>query len=241
MSWLVQLGCDPTDLSALAQSLTGPEFSISHDGQQYVLASSHFNAGDDAKTVREKAVQFTTMLSGAARLALDAQQSIQVGAVFRNLPDGKREIFAFLEPGVIRFRAMSPTVKVTHANGTEEVFHPADPIVTWLPAALADKAIADVLALIAGGVLDWVNLYRVFEIVEADTGGIDKIVANDWATKTSMRLFKHTANSPGAIGLDARHGTQSAQPPAAPMSLSEARSLINAIIHAWLRAKTASP
>lgn len=87
------------------------------------------------------------------------------------------------------------------------------------------------------GTLDWVNLYRIFEIVACDSGGLDAINANAWATKASMKLFKHTANSPGALGLDARHGTETTQPPKQPMTISEARALVNSIVHAWLRSK----
>jgi hypothetical protein len=52
-----------------------------------------------------------------------------------------------------------------------------------------------------------------------------------------MKLFKHMANSPGALGLNARHGPETTQPPSKPMNISEARLLINSITYAWLRSK----
>lgn len=241
MAWTVQLAGDATDLSALAQSLTGADINVSHDGQNYILTSDRFQPSDDAQTIRQNAEQMVELLNGASRLVLDATQSIRVGAVYRHRDDGTREIFAFPEPAVIRFRAISPTVKLTHADGTVEEFHPADPITQWMPVALSDDAVANVLRIVSSGTLDWVNLYRIFEIITADVGGLDAIANNDWATKTSMKLFKHTANSPGALGLDARHGAESTQPPPKPMTISEARSLMNSIVHAWLRIKTGSP
>lgn len=236
--WVVQLAGDASDLAALAQSLTGNDINISHDGQDYVLMSDQFTAGDDVSAVRQKAEGLVAVLNGASRLALDAINSIRVGAVYRRREDGKRDIFVFPEPAVIRFRAFAPTVKLTHADGTVEEFHPADPVKQWASVALSNDAVANVFRIFAGGTLDWVNLYRIVEIVASDVGGLDAIDANGWATKSSMRLFKQTANSPGALGLDARHGAETTQPPKHPMTISEARSLVNSIVHAWLRSKT---
>jgi hypothetical protein len=234
--WAVQLAGDATDLAALAQSLTGSDINVTHDGQDYVLISDQFAENDEAAAVRQKAEGLVAILSGACRLALDAIHSIRVGAVYRRPVDGKRELFVFPEPAVIRFRAFA-TVTLTHADGTSEEFHPADPVKQWAELALENDAIADVFRLLASGTLDWVNLYRIFEIVVSDVGGLDAIDANGWATKASVKVFKHTANSPGALGLDARHGAESTQPPKEPMNISEARALVNSLVHAWLRAK----
>ena len=78
---------------------------------------------------------------------------------------------------------MAPTVKVTRADGTVEEFHPADPVRVWMPLALSDDSIANVFRILSSGTLDWVNLYRIFEIIAADVGGLDSIAANGWATK----------------------------------------------------------
>lgn len=241
MAWMVQLVGDVIDLSAIAQSLTNADINVSHDGRNYILSSDRFQPSDDAQTVRESAEHIVELLNGASCLVLDARQSIRVGAVFRHRDDGTREIYASPEPAVIRVRAISPTVKLTHADGTVDECHPADPITQWMPVAMSDDAVANVLRIVSSGTLDWVNLYRIFEIITADVGGLDAIANNDWATKASMKLFKRTANSPGALGLDARHGAESTQPPSKAMTISESRSLVNSIVLAWLRIKAGSP
>lgn len=238
MTWMVQLAGDTSDLSALAQSLTGTDISVSHDGQDYVLRSDRFAPADDAAAVRKTAEDMVALLNGASRLALDATQSISVRAVYWRRNDGTRDTFVFAEPLAIGFRAISPTVKVTHADGTVEEFHPADPVKQWMALALSNKAIANVFRILSSGTLDWVNLYRILEIIKVDVGGLDSIASDGWATKASMELFKRTANSPGALGLDARHGAERTEPPPKAMPISEARTLINSIVHAWLRAKT---
>ncbi len=195
MTWMIELTGDTVDLAALAQSLTGTDVNVSHNGQEYVLTSNRFQPSDDAQTIHENAKEVVELLNGASRLALDATHPIRVGSVYRYRDDGKRDFFVFPEPLAVQVRVLSPTVKMTHADGTVREFHPADPIAQWMPLALSDDAVAKVLRIISSGTLDWVNLYRIFEIIEEDVRGMNAIASNEWATKTSMRLFKHTANS----------------------------------------------
>jgi hypothetical protein len=237
--WAVQLAGDASDLAVLAQSLTGGDMKVFLDGQEYLLTSDRFAQGDEAKVVRQKADDMLPLLNGACRLGLDIIQSIRAEGVYRLGENGSRDAFVFLEPAVLRFRSLAPTVKLTHVDGTVEEFHPGDPVKEWVELALADDAIANVFRILGAGALDWVNLYRLFEIIESDVGGLDAMAANGWATKASMKLFKRTANSPGAVGLEARHGAEATQPPEHPMTISEARALINAIVHSWLRSKAA--
>lgn len=239
MAWMVQLDGDTSDLVSLAQALTGTNINVSHDGQDYVLTSDRFAQTHDAAVIRQEAEDVVAMLNGASRLALGTTQSIRVGAVYWRREDGKRDIFVFPEPAAIRLRAFSPTVKVAHPDGTVEAFHPADPVKQWTTLALSNDAVANVFRIFSAGTLDWVNLYRIFEIVAKDVGGLDSIALNGWATTALMRQFKHTANSPGALGINARHGAETTQPPPKPMTISEARTLVTSIVHIWLRAKTA--
>lgn len=241
MTWTVQLAGDSADLSALQQSLTGRDVCISHDGQNYVLTSDEFNDSDNAKQIHEKATRIVELLNGAKCLALDASESIRVGNAIRYRSNGTREVHMFAEPAVIRLRFSAVTFTVTRADGTVEESNPGDPVGSWMTLAMSDDSIANVFRILSLGTLDWVNLYRVLEIVENDVGGLDLIELNGWATKNSMKLFKHTANSPGAVGLEARHGSLPNQPPANPMTVSEAKSLINSIIRAWLRTKSSNP
>lgn len=182
------------------------------------------------------------MISGTMRLALDSTITVKPGSVFRAWNDGKPpDMYVFLEPCTISLRGMAPSIQLKHVDGTIEEFHPADPLKEWLPLALHDRAVDNAMKIIGAGALDWVNLYRLFEIIAADAGGLDGIDSAGWAPKSKMKLFKHTANSPGVIGLESRHGAEWTQPPAKPMKLSEARALLNTIVHAWLESKTKGP
>ena len=85
---------------------------------------------------------------------------------------------------------------------------------------------------------NWINLYKIYEIVDKDAGKIKKIHRiEQWITKKKISDFKQTANSKRAIGDDARHGVDDNDPPKEPMSLSEAKALIMTLLQKWLQWK----
>lgn len=235
--WAVQLVGDPGDLGALSLSFKANDLTISPDGEEYLLRSGRFLPEDTADVVRQKAEEITTMLDGASRLVLASVQPITAGAVYRYQENGGRGVYVFVKPGVLTLRAFAPSVLVGQADETVREFHPSDPVKSWVGAATKSEAVRRVLGIYAGGTLDWVNLYRVIEIVLDDVGGLAAIQGEGWATKTAMERFKHTANSPGAVGLEARHGVETTDPPKKPMAISEAKALVNFIVHSWLGSK----
>jgi len=235
--WRVQLTGDTSDLAALAQSLTGNTVKIFQDGQHFVFESDEFGENEKAEEVWLKAKRIVSILSGAARLVLDARQAITVPAVYRVREDGSRDAYVFPEGVVTRVRAPSASVTITHPDGTMENLYPADIVKEWPGIALRNDSVAKVFEILGTGVLDWVNLYRIYEIVGADLGNCNLIKAKGWASKAALKSFKHTANCPKTIGLESRHGAPKHQPPTKPMSISEARTLWKFIVHAWLQAK----
>lgn len=240
MTWMVHLTGDTADLAAVARSSADLDFNVAYDGQDYVLTSDLFQASDDARNIRKSAEKFVSILNGALRVHLNATQPVCVGTVYRRRSDGTRDLFLFPEPAVLRLRGLPATLTVTRADGTIRECHSGDPLALWVRLALSDDSVDKVLRLNSSDTLDWGNLYRIFEVIQKDVGGMGRIALNGWATKRSMRLFKHTANSPGALGFDARHGVDTAKPPSIAMTIAEARSLVNGLVRAWLRAKTES-
>jgi hypothetical protein len=238
MDWKVEMVGDMADLSALAQTLTGVDVNIARNGQGYVLTSSAFDPSMNAKAVRQRAQDIADRLTGAARLALGATSPIRVGSVHRVRDNGTGDLYIFPAPAVLSIRGFAPTLVLTNADGTVEERHPADPVRRWLLLAQDDEQVDRVFKIFANGDLSWSNLFKVFEIVRRDCGGEGAAQSAGWATKKSMELFRRTANSFEAVGLDARHGVEQNQPPSTPMDISEARSLITTLVRAWLRSKS---
>jgi len=238
MDWELSLKGDAADLEILSQSFTDPAFSISKLGDEFVLTSSEFDVMNDARQVRDRAKALLDLVNGAATLAVESRTPVAIKGVHRRYADGRRDVAMFAEiEGRCRVLA---SASVAHLDGTVETFRPGDLIRDWVKLASTDQAVAQALSALSSRPADWVNLYRLLEIVQSECRGSNKIVAKGWATKKAVDLFKHTANSPGATGIDSRHGKQSTSPPRNPMPLPEARSLVVCIVQAWLREKVAS-
>lgn len=235
MEWLVHITGDSSDLEDLSKSLSSSELSIIKDEKEFVLKSTDFNFLKDAKDVKNKASEILDLVNGAARLDLGMRKPLSVAHVIKVKDDGTRVVFVEVSATVTVTSRV--TASVVGVDGTVQEVRQASPIPSWVALAQHDENVAKVLRLFGTGIHDWVNLYRIYEVVENDIGSISNIVKKGWATGKAVKRFKHTANSPSSIGDESRHGKQSSKPPEDPMTLSEAKSLIETILHNWLRTK----
>jgi hypothetical protein len=60
------------------------------------------------------------------------------------------------------------------------------------------------------------------------------VAAAGWASEAQLRRFKHSANSVKAAGDEARHGVEATAPPVDPMTITEAKSLVDILLARWL-------
>jgi hypothetical protein len=220
----------------LSHSFNDPDMSISDTNGQFVLRSTQFEPLQTADAVRNKAQEIATAVSGTARLLLGTSQAIAVGAVFMVREDGRRNIFVSLSPATVRLRGALASLVVKRADGTVETHYPTEPGPGWVQVALQQEVVARALRLRNTGILEWVDLYRLYEVIESDVPA-RAIQAKGWVTSGQIERFKRTANSQKAIGDKARHGKDPYEPPQNPMSLSEARGLIDSVLKAWLGEK----
>lgn len=101
-----------------------------------------------------------------------------------------------------------------------------------------NTAIEKAIRIYGSREINWGDLYKVYEIVESNVGGIKKILNEGWSSETNIKNFKHTANSASAAGDDARHGKETTCVPTNPVSLPEAGSLIQTILKRWIDFKS---
>jgi hypothetical protein len=104
---------------------------------------------------------------------------------------------------------------------------------------MRNPVIAKALRLRNSDDLDWVDLYRLYEVIKSDVGRL--IHQLGWARHDELQRFSHTANSVAATGDKGRHGVERSRPPSKPVSLSDARELIDRILLAWLAYKKNLP
>lgn len=231
MHWKVRLSGERFDLERLSEVFTNDGLRIVQEQEKFYLLSTDFAPEADAREIDAQANELLLVLNGAARLALRGRTPISNADPERIRDDGGREVFCMVRDGIL----IGDFVR--HDDDPS----PANPVPAWLDLGLSDPSVARALRLYGRWPQDWANLYRIFEIIETDVGP-KTILQQGWATKSAMTNFARTAchPDPTAAGDDARHGATKAQPPPSPMTLSEARALIELLLHRWLDHKAHS-
>lgn len=236
MIWEVQINGDMLDLRELSKSLVDNELRVCEKNGHYFLESTRFTNLADSEKVTSVATDILKVLTGAVRLALGGRTPLHVANVAKLRDDGVREIFLTI-CDTIHARS-SISLEIIRSDGKKEINHPAHSVPGWVTLGLTDQNVAKALRLLGTDEYSWVSLYRLYEVIEQDVGSLDKIANNGWATKISIKRFKHTANSPGAVGDASRHGKESTTPPSDPMAIGEAQALVKVLLHNWLGSKT---
>ena len=234
--WKIVLAGDDADLRSLSESFADGDPAILERDGEYLFCWSVLDRLSDATRVKANADEQIARLSGIASLLLGAIEPIKVAQVILISDDGSRDIHVSPDPVGWAFRASVPTVQIGRADATKEI-RPADPGSAWLAAAKTSDDVARVLRLSVGREHDWVELYRILEIVKASVGRNRTTITDaGWVTKRQLARFRRTANSPDpkAAGDAARHGHSKDPPPPRPMTLNDARDLIRRVVRQWL-------
>ena len=231
MKWLVLLEdvkkSDFDNLSNLLRS--SDEFSLITDNSKYYLTSSRWESLTNHSAVYWEATKPLRDISAVARIKFTDFPLLKPDMIYEVDEEGKRH----------GWRALSATISVDSSSFSIQLEGDQDiiPILefeSWRKLAEEDEIVKNVFRQITDFEHNWINLYKVYEIVEKDAG---KKKIEQWIIKDKIRQFKHTANSQSAIGDDARHGVDHNDPPKEPMSLSEADALIMTLLQKWLQWK----
>ena len=124
-------------------------------------------------------------------------------------------------------------VSVPNADGTVQP-DPPSPVSGYLALGDTDPVVQEVLAIMGKeGPLDWVELYKVYEVVR-DAVRPQTIVGLGWATKATESAFTGSANRPDVSGEGARHARMSGDTPKNRMTLEDGRAFISGVVLRWL-------
>ncbi|MCA1789712.1 MAG: hypothetical protein LC667_07600 [Thioalkalivibrio sp.] len=203
------------------------------EGGSHLLRVPELDPISDVRVVRSEAQSYLDSLSGVAKLILGWDSPLKVGHILRRHPDGRADRFLEVESLRVETRISPVTLRVTRADGSVEERGPAYEARPWLRKARASESARRVLRLISEPDLNWVDLYRIMEIIHGDAGSS----IHQWVSRKKLKRFKTTANSVGAVGDDARHGHETTVPPEKPMTLVEAKRLISGLARDWLNAE----
>lgn len=242
MTWQVALDGDPADLGLLADSLDTGDFVVRMTDRGYVLTGPAFYKCGSASEAKELAERVVPVLSTAAQVGLGSVRPVKaIGVVYYKQANGEGGgIMVFLSGAAqATARMIPPTVQVT-SEGLTTTYRPADFTKGWLDLALSDPLVARAMTFRGSSDVGWVNLYRIYEVIEEDVGR-RRILEEKWATGAELTAFTRTANSYDALGGEARHGFESTDPPPRPMTKAAAQELIDCLLTSWISLKAQEP
>lgn len=230
MKWLVLLDVKKSDFDNLSNLLrSSDEFSLMADNSKYYLTSSRWESLTNHSAVHSEATKPLQDISAVARIQFTDFPLLKPDMIYEVDEEGKRHGLYALS-ATIRVDSSSFSIQL---EGGQDIIRNLE-FESWMKLAEEDEIVKNVFRQITDFEHNWINLYKVYEIVNKDAG---KKKIEQWITKDKISQFKHTANSQSAIGDDARHGVDHNDPPKEPMSLSEADALIMTLLQKWLQWK----
>jgi hypothetical protein len=229
--WRVQLAGHEFDLEDLPQWFTSPRLKVVRESDAtYWLESADWDHLTEAVGVRAEADRLIPGLNGAARLLKSSYRNVQVGGHVVDRETSSQHAVVVVDTVEVRTKASAVVVR----QGGHVVEPPAPPSDAWMNVAAGDADAQEALAIWGSRPRDWVNLYRVYEIVRSRAD----IVASGWATRSELSRFTRTANDPALGGPDARHGRFATGPQPKAVSLADGVTLIERVLAAWLNSLT---
>jgi hypothetical protein len=221
--WRVSLVGHEFDLMDLPRAFSGLPIHVVEDGGNFFLEAEEFEELSDAGAVEAASGKLITNINGVARLEDPSRRNVTMGSVHEVTPEGVRTAYVTLK-ATVEGRAR------VHARleGGKPVPPQVEPAARWIELASRDSDVAEAMEIWANRNHDWVNLYKVLEIV------VRRGLAAASMSKTQLKRFKRTANHEGAAGPGARHARNPNDPPKNPMPLAEADDLVGQVLRDWL-------
>jgi hypothetical protein len=229
MRWKVQLEGQENGLEQLSESFDESP-RIFEEDEEYYLWTPQFEQLDESGEVKEESENIVRTVRHLGELDSLRVEDLDTACVVEIQEDGSERKIIHASATVTGTAAVSVRASV---DG-EELPPRADSTYENTQLALKDDKVQELIELRDNGDR-WANLYRIYEYIQANIEAEDNIIEQGWWSESEKDLFKQTANSPEAIGYEARHGDARVPAPSDPMDHAEARSLIDSLISDWLR------
>jgi hypothetical protein len=223
-NWQVTIEGNDEDIKQLERMLSDSPFNISSFEGEKVLEVPGVTPETDIDVAHMAASEFIETLNGVAKLYFPNFSAISYSKLLRLTDDGRRIGHYIIHANVGLY--------------TASVNIPGDKTVSkWIQIARDNPEVARALHLYGLLESNWKNLYMILEVVEDDIGGETALIQTNLVEEKEIKLFKQTANSFGAVGHEARHSTLRFAPPAVPMKLQQAKTLISNLLKSWIEHK----
>lgn len=230
MDWKLQLEGHERGLEQLSEAFDEDPEVFEEDGEYY-LWSSRFEHVDKSGEVQDVGENIVKTIRHLGELDSLRVQDLDTTCVVEIQEDGS-------EHRIVHASATMTATATASARASvdgEELRPRAESTYEHTQLALKDAKVQKLIDLRDNGD-HWVNLYRIYEYIQSNIDSEDNITEQGWWSKAEKDRFKQTANSPEAIGHEARHHGDGGSPaPSNPLSHTEAKSLIDSLTADWLK------
>lgn len=238
MEWKVRILGESIILNELQRSFADGNLKIiKNEDEHYYLIDDLFKNCTTKKEVEKILEEDILLINGALRLNLSINEAIMPEEIVEIDDNGHKKVTVAFANGICIDTSVWHLKNKNEQGEIIQKLSPFDDIPHLIDMAKSDDAIKKVLRLYNRS-LDWGGLYKIFEVVRDDVvNGERCITSKKWASQNQISTFRHTANSPSAIGDESRHGSGVNQPPAKPMTILEAKNFVESLINNWLKDK----
>jgi hypothetical protein len=235
-----------TVLKMIEMRLKQEEDEVWLESNQILPSSFSVENTDSISVIWKQAHNFVEMINGAAKLEMKnwlpaKLKNMQWEDDFGNrkwLPisasvrifDTHAKVKGYVQ---MQNSAESMTSSQDRTQVEVEEYHPS---ALYLAAAGCNESAAKALRLV-NRKMDWINLYRILEVISEDVGGYKAIEIRGWANTDKINTFTGSANNSSVSGDDSRHGKIQSGQPKQTMDLREARDFMGQLLRKWLKSK----
>lgn len=219
MELFILLENPPEDIDPIKEALRNFDCSLKVEGEKIVLTTSSLILGevdiennDVVWNIWGRVNEFIDIINGSVVVEGITMKPVVLHYIKYQDPEGQ---IKFL-PNIGRAHIVLPVPRSSKPD-----------ISKFIPLSLKNKSVAKALRLCSRE-LDWVNLYRIYEVISEDIGGLKS---------KKLTIFKRTANNCSASGDISRHGKMNKGTPKTAMQLSDGKHLIKSELRKWISKK----
>lgn len=178
------------------------------------------------------ATRFLEAANLVAALRVPLWRPVACDAVAELREDGTRHWAKFLSARITASASLTVSPTVVRRDGTVDAPPVAPAFNGEAGLVLRNGSVRQALSFLQEA--SWASLYKAYEIVRDAVGGDRKLRSLGWASGALISRFRHTCQSPAALGTSARHAVEPATPPSRPLEHAEARNLVATLVAKWI-------
>jgi hypothetical protein len=218
VDWRVYLDGDSTDLLVLCSTLAAGDVVVKQDDDGIYLGGPALACASAPAQALLRATELLPRLNAVGRVIDATFEPVRTSG---RVSDADQPATVFAE---------------AHLRARARLSVGGEPVAAqrMLDRAQRDQAFDEVLQLLgASSELDWVDLYKLYELLAHDAGDNDAFCARAGISLADLKAFKASANRPDVSGSAARHAVARGGMPSRMMTLEEARALILSVVRIW--------